>query len=168
MSPLNYLMCLFVCVSRRSPAAVLLTTNSPPLSCCGSRQLRLAPERWTWAAASQDRYGGEITTKKIPKCFQLSSNHLLTHFALSFHRWKKMRQLENPHPTSPTSAALSKSVLPSPCCLPFWLPAHGTYSASAVQLLQCFFFSKSQGFYVGFCWYFLVLSVNINKMLWPT
>lgn len=33
-----------------------------------------------------------------------------------FHRWKKMTQLESPHPTSPTSAALLKSVYPRISC----------------------------------------------------
>lgn len=47
----------FLC--RRSPAADLLTINSPPLSCCGSRQPKLVPVLWTWGAASQDRYDAQ-------------------------------------------------------------------------------------------------------------
>lgn len=44
---------------RRSPAAVLLTINSPPLSCCGFRQPNLVPVLWTWEAALQDRYDAQ-------------------------------------------------------------------------------------------------------------
>lgn len=45
---------------RRSPAADLLTINSPPLSCCGSRQPKLVPVLWTWGAALRDRYDAQL------------------------------------------------------------------------------------------------------------
>lgn len=46
---------------RRSPAADLLTINSPPLSCCGSRQPKLVPVLWTWGAALRDRCDAQVT-----------------------------------------------------------------------------------------------------------
>lgn len=95
---------MFLC--RRSPAADLLTINSPPLSCCGSRQPKLVPVLWTWGAASRDRYDAQ------PRRWLTVGSKGFTSYNLfkSICRQKRMKQLASPHPTLPTLAGSSRSV----------------------------------------------------------
>lgn len=68
----------------------------------------------TKAGSGTMNLGGSLTRQvwcqTEPIHVQTCCSHPWTRFVLSFHRWKKMRQSEKAHPTSPTLAALSKSV----------------------------------------------------------
>lgn len=83
----------FLC--RRSPAAGLLTINSPPPSCCGSRQPKVVPVQWTWGAALRDRYGAQ-PLRSLPMCSEGAAGlNLLTSFA-DRKGWNSWRVL-TPH-----------------------------------------------------------------------
>lgn len=78
---------------RRSPVAVLLTINSPPLSCCGSRQPNLVLELWTWEAALQDRYDAQPPPSELMLCPEVTAGSNPFMFITDGEGWYSRRVL---------------------------------------------------------------------------
>lgn len=97
----DWMLVVFVCfASRRSPVVVLLTINSPPPSCCGSRQPRLALVPWIWVEALQDRYVAKLNIWApgyVPTVYFYSFvNSILVYLFTDRKRWNGWR-VYTPH-----------------------------------------------------------------------